>query len=344
MKYLITFSIILISKVIFSQNLIYNEGFEIVERCPDGFHQLNLATGWYSVYYAYLCPAEIRNSCSDSNYFNQAIPRMRKPRNGNGYALMFAGEKQAIQTKLLQKLRKNKQYKVEFYIQTNPESLCALTPMFGLLTKNSNYDSIVKYENMNRQVSLNDCNELLDTKNWVKVDGIYTANGDEKYFTIAYLNIYNKPFCLCMYSIDDISVTPLTMDDSIPKIQTSIDSLNLKQGDTFTLKNVNFAFDRSELLPESKKTLEELFYYLKKHEGIVISINGHTDIVGTEEHNIELSKQRAKAVYDFLIERGINKDRMNYDGFGSSKPLNDNSTETNRQNNRRVEIKIEKKN
>ncbi|MHC1705323.1 MAG: OmpA family protein [Tenuifilaceae bacterium] len=344
MKYFLSLSIILLSKIVLCQNLVFNGGFEILKKCPDKFENLDLAVGWYSVYSIGNHPAQIRNLCSDINFFNQAIPRVRQPRNGNGYLLILAGQLPATQTKLLQKLKKDKQYKVEFYLQSNPESKCALTPIFGLLSKSSNYDSIVKYENINSQVSLDDYHELLDTANWVKVDGIYTAKGDEKYFTLAYLNIYNKPFCLCIYSIDDISVTPLIKEDSIPQIKTRIDSLNLKTGDIFTLKNVNFDFDKSELLPESYTTLNELLNYLKENIGVIISINGHTDNIGTEEHNIELSRERAKTVYDYLNERGISMERMTFEGFGSSKPLNDNLTEGNRKINRRVEIKIERKN
>jgi outer membrane protein OmpA-like peptidoglycan-associated protein len=69
-------------------------------------------------------------------------------------------------------------------------------------------------------------------------------------------------------------------------------------------------------------------------------ISGHTDNVGSEENNQVLSTNRARSVYTFLIENGISKDKLTYQGFGESKPVYDNSTSEGRSKNRRTECTI----
>ena len=69
-----------------------------------------------------------------------------------------------------------------------------------------------------------------------------------------------------------------------------------------------------------------------------IQINGHTDNVGSDENNLILSSNRAKAVQDFLIKNGILASRLSYKGFGETKPIDSNETEWGRQNNRRTEF------
>lgn len=110
-------------------------------------------------------------------------------------------------------------------------------------------------------------------------------------------------------------------------------------GTVVTLKNVFFDFDRSELKPESFVELNKLADYLKKN-AIRIEIGGHTDDQGSEEYNDRLSENRAKAVYDYLIQKGIPAERLQYKGYGMRLPVADNSTEEGRAANRRTEFKI----
>lgn len=110
-------------------------------------------------------------------------------------------------------------------------------------------------------------------------------------------------------------------------------------GTVVTLKNVFFDFDRSELKPESFVELNKLADYLMKN-AIRIEIGGHTDDQGSEEYNDRLSENRAKAVYDYLIQKGIPAERLQYKGYGMRLPVADNGTEEGRAANRRTEFKI----
>lgn len=108
------------------------------------------------------------------------------------------------------------------------------------------------------------------------------------------------------------------------------------------LKNIFFETASAELLPASITELNWLKQLLEDNPQIKIIISGHTDNVGTEEDNNSLSQNRAKAVYEFLINNGIQVERLQYQGFGETKPIDDNETEEGRQNNRRTEFEISK--
>jgi outer membrane protein OmpA-like peptidoglycan-associated protein len=111
-------------------------------------------------------------------------------------------------------------------------------------------------------------------------------------------------------------------------------------GESFVLRNVFFDFDKSTLKKESEVELNKLVDYLTSNKGIKIEIGGHTDNQGSESYNEKLSNDRAKAVYDYLVNKGINSNRMSYKGYGMSKPIATNDTEEGRALNRRTEFTI----
>lgn len=114
----------------------------------------------------------------------------------------------------------------------------------------------------------------------------------------------------------------------------------IEKGKSVILKNIFFEFDRSNLKPESKVELQKLIAFMNENPGLSIELGGHTDNVGNAEYNDALSINRAKTVYDYLIEHGIAKERMSYKGYGFSKPVAGNDTDEGRARNRRTEFKI----
>lgn len=106
------------------------------------------------------------------------------------------------------------------------------------------------------------------------------------------------------------------------------------------LKNIFFASGSAKLKSESTGELIKLLSLLKENPKMNIQINGHTDNVGDESNNLSLSSERAKAVYSFLLERGINQSRLKYQGYGESQAIDTNDTPEGRQNNRRTEFVI----
>lgn len=86
------------------------------------------------------------------------------------------------------------------------------------------------------------------------------------------------------------------------------------------VENIFYDFDRATLRPESKEALDGLAQMLRDNPNITIEMASHTDRVGTEEYNLDLSHRRAKSVIDYLIEAGISPDRLQYQGYGKSRP------------------------
>ena len=104
--------------------------------------------------------------------------------------------------------------------------------------------------------------------------------------------------------------------------------------------NIQFVKASAEILTKSVKALEELLSLMQSHPTLDIMIEGHTDNVGDEVALIDLSEQRASVVRDYLVRNGISKERIKISGFGATRPINENTTESGREKNRRVEIKI----
>ena len=108
------------------------------------------------------------------------------------------------------------------------------------------------------------------------------------------------------------------------------------------LDNILFATNSHQLEESSIPELDRWVEFLKGRVDITIELGGHTDSVGDETYNQQLSKKRAKEIAKYLINNGIDVLRIVAAGFGESKPVADNSTAEGRQRNRRVEIKFSK--
>ncbi len=122
-----------------------------------------------------------------------------------------------------------------------------------------------------------------------------------------------------------------------------INDIRLKKvevGESIVLRNIFFDTGAAELRPESYAELGILYKLMIDNPSLKIEISGHTDNVGSANLNQRLSERRARAVVDFLIDRGINKERLTYKGYGFEKPIASNETAAGRQMNRRTEFEI----
>ncbi len=114
----------------------------------------------------------------------------------------------------------------------------------------------------------------------------------------------------------------------------------IRVGETVILRNIFFDTDKYTLKNESVTELEKLILLLLKNPKLRIDISGHTDNEGSAEYNLELSKNRAKTVYEYLIRQGISRERLTYSGYGLSRPVDVNTTEQGRAANRRTEFRV----
>jgi outer membrane protein OmpA-like peptidoglycan-associated protein len=132
----------------------------------------------------------------------------------------------------------------------------------------------------------------------------------------------------------------LTEISSYQEINRDLFLVPAKIGSTIRLNNIFFDFGKADLRPASFPELDRLVNSLKENPKMEIEISGHTDNVGGHDANIKLSNDRAAAVKEYLITKGINVERVKSKGFGETKPLKKNDSEKNRQINRRVEFTI----
>jgi len=112
-------------------------------------------------------------------------------------------------------------------------------------------------------------------------------------------------------------------------------------GDNITLNmpgNVTFATDSSDLSPAFFDVLTSVGKVMNEFDQTVVEVAGHTDSTGSDSYNMQLSQRRAQSVASYLAQQGVNSQRMITVGMGESRPVADNSTDSGRQANRRVEI------
>jgi outer membrane protein OmpA-like peptidoglycan-associated protein len=98
----------------------------------------------------------------------------------------------------------------------------------------------------------------------------------------------------------------------------------LEKNKAYRLNNIYYDFDKADLRPDSKATLDTLYTILTENPTIIIELSSHTDARGSEQYNLNLSQKRAESCVNYLInERGIPKERITAKGYGKSKPLDD---------------------
>jgi len=113
------------------------------------------------------------------------------------------------------------------------------------------------------------------------------------------------------------------------------------RGENFVMNNIIFDYDAASLRRESKPELDRIVTLLKTYPSLRIEVGGHTDSVGSLTYNLNLSRQRAEAVRDYLVTQGgIMKSRITSRGYGPSHPVALNATEEGRTRNRRSELRV----
>ncbi len=134
-----------------------------------------------------------------------------------------------------------------------------------------------------------------------------------------------------MACLEKLDISTISLFDTPTKTHIST-------GKEYTLKDHNFLPGKSTLPPGASKELDRLIRLLKEKPDYNISINGHTDDIGSSSSNQAISQKRADAVANYLIQNGISKDRIISNGHGEKSPKFKNNSDQNRKANRRVDI------
>jgi len=124
---------------------------------------------------------------------------------------------------------------------------------------------------------------------------------------------------LLYYPTDSTFNTNQTVDDTDWIIDLP---MRLVPTEEIRLSDILYDFDKATLRPESMISLDSLFDFLQKSQGISVAIHSHTDSRGSEPYNQNLSQMRAQSVVDYLVSKGITQDRLSAQGHGESKLIN----------------------
>ncbi|MCS7028242.1 MAG: OmpA family protein [Bacteroidia bacterium] len=142
---------------------------------------------------------------------------------------------------------------------------------------------------------------------------------------------------------ENLSLVDLT---EFKEVEKNLYLAPIEVGQTISLNNIFFSPNSAVLLPSSYPEIDRVSQFLKDNPQIKIEVHGHTDngVAGTtESYLLQLSEERAKSVAEAIIKRGVKPNQVRYKGFGSTKPIADNTTPEGRQKNRRVEFVIVEK-
>ncbi|MFN5324776.1 MAG: OmpA family protein, partial [Bacteroidota bacterium] len=137
---------------------------------------------------------------------------------------------------------------------------------------------------------------------------------------------------------DNFSYTNPGSVDKPYQIEIKMEPISI--GSKVVLKNIFFASGSFELKQSSFPELEKVLGFLKSNPKVKIELSGHTDNIGDKKSNLILSKNRAKAVYDHLVSKGVSPSRLSFEGYGDTMPVELNTNEEGRAVNRRTEFKI----
>jgi outer membrane protein OmpA-like peptidoglycan-associated protein len=140
---------------------------------------------------------------------------------------------------------------------------------------------------------------------------------------------------------DDGGVRNLTFNFELKSVE-SMRSKRDKWGDLLAqgLNNIFFDFNKWDLKPESFFEIDRLARFLEINPDLRIVIAAHTDDIGSDEYNFDLSNKRARSVMDYLIQKKIDRSRLEHLGYGESRPAVPNDSDDNRAKNRRVEFRL----
>lgn len=354
------------AELITAQNLVKNGSFEEKKYCPTSYNTTSLktSTGWKQ-------PSEATPDHFDACNTNKA----GVPDNIAGEQLAFDGEAYAglvtytstkrnyreyLQSKLTRKLGAGEMVCVEFWISAGDYALY-VTDGLGVYFSQSAVrgrgqqliDATAQIENPRLHI-------IDQTEHWVKLSDTFIAKGGEQYVTIGNFKedrLISKLKRTVMDGaqessnwayvyIDDVQIHSVKSREECSCVNDKIRSevhdppLQLSETEEISLQTVYFAFDDSTLSAQAKADLEATATLLRQNKYMIIRVNGHTDVIGREGYNDQLSENRAKAVMNYLKYLGVDPARLELHWYGSEEPAAENDTAEGRAQNRRVDFAV----
>jgi len=337
MKLLITlyvFYFFSLNKVV-CQNLVPNGSFEETFRCPNSITLLNTKVplkNWYSPSFG---TPDLFHLCSKgSNSIPKNFMGESYPYNGNAYVglcLYKLPEKtyrEYLAVKLLQPLRRGIEYELKFYYKLSSFSRTQIDSIQVVLTPDSvflqSYGIIDKSKFFHNALMMK-TETKFDRENWKCSHLDFTAKGNERYLYIGNFDQtdisqseYDQILKQMTPSSDMVDIVAYYYFDAIELIEKGKEIQEFSKGVKFQLEKVYFDFDSFFVKPDAQGELNLLAQFMIENPELKLTINGYADNVGNRQHNIRLSLLRSKAIKDCLVKLGVEEERIQVEGYGSS--------------------------
>lgn len=348
-----------------AQNLVQNGSFEKMTYCPTNFNQQQLRT------------VEHWNQASEGtpDYFNKCSDKVGVPNNvfgeesaqhGDGYmgfASYSPGKRnyrEYIQSKLTRPLAAGEQVCVEFYVSAADYSMYVIDGIGACLSKDKISHSRNDIIPCTTAVDNPRLNMLDEAKGWMLLADRYEARGGEEFITIGNFRKDSELKVLrrtremgatevsqwAYIYVDNVVVRPVTSPSdchcTIPLLAAGVHDppLELDEVEQLTFDAVLFDYDRDELTDTARLQLDQIFKLMRSQGALSMEVSGHTDIMGSDMYNVELSRRRAEKVIGYLRNLGIAEARLKINYFGRTQPVAPNDTDEGRAQNRRVEFRV----
>jgi OmpA-OmpF porin, OOP family len=335
------------------QEIIYNGDFEKYQHCPQQWNVYpvkEIAKGWYNP------------SSGTPDYFNKCstelagVPRnwagFAEPASGKAYVGLYLWQadnsnfREYLQTELTRPLQKAK-YRIEFYLNLASNAAYAIDRIGLLLTDSSFFIPNDKIIEQSPTISIV-CDTLLTSSigTWKRFAIEYNARGGERFLTIGnfFDNTHTRSQKIKMglsansmlsnhayYFLDNVSIQDAGINELRPVKEFELNKVYL-------ISDINYQFGSHELQASAFPLLDSAYNYLKRNPSVRLTVNGHTDHIGSSQFNADLSLRRARSVKEYLVLKGIDASIIQLFGFGETRPITTETTEEARMKNRRVEL------
>ena len=306
------------------------------------------------------------------DFYQKALDNDTTPQKGAYAGYCYTGFRfrknyhEYLQVRLAEPLHRGTIYEFSMHVRLAFWSNAALESFGAVFTKAGYRGQKDAIKSMMVDSICPDGFALTNNYEWITIKGFYKSDGGEKFISIGnFVPLVQKDMTRlriiglkpreAYYFVDDIQLRRAPQfEEKIATERIGPDylatwadtALNVKKdisvGEKVSLNAISFTDGKYNLSAESSSELNKLAAWLLQNPTVEIRINGHSDNTGLEFRNVKMSELRARAVFEYLIRKGV-QNKMYFKGFGSSAPIADNALEEGRSRNRRVEFEIVKK-
>ncbi|MCP4442941.1 MAG: OmpA family protein [Aureispira sp.] len=336
----------LLQNALIAQNLVKNGSFEEGFTCDGTTEIIKEVDTWIAVagsprFFNLKCPLS-----KESKTYVQG-KQMPSANTGDVYAAMGIDvEGEYLQSELTKPLEKDKIYVVKARVRVPTRFCNTAIDELGVVLAAQPFEVTKDYRKIDTtslKLKNNTKTTIGQTHVWEEISVKYIGQGGEEYITIGNFSdnnrenfaIRKKGECTYLY-IDDISVEEFKEIT----LKGYSKGQQLKEGDRLVLKNIEFVPGLAALNDTTNATLNALAKTLTEKTEVAVEVSGHTDNTSDAAISQKFSQDRAKAVVDYLLSKGVAAAQLKAVGKGSSMNIADNDSENNRKKNNRIEIRV----